>query len=154
MKLRQNRHLPHYQQHRRVSMELAYKLKIEGQKCIIILPNNANLLDIHAILHAFKHDSKLTIKKVLIIKHTTGIKRINDITDYIKTDSFMELEYTIRRKTLQNREESSHILQENEQRGAEIHIECLENITQIPRIQNRRETAEKIIEHFKKKWKA
>lgn len=135
----------------RVALEISYKLKIENNKCIVTLPNNANLLDIHAILQAFSQSKDITVKKILLIKHEDHLKIINNITEYLKTNSFMELEHLIRKKISPNREENSHILQEQTLNRTELQIECLEAINKIPQIKNRRETAETVIENFKKK---
>lgn len=136
---------------KRVTLRISYKLKIEGSKCIIALPNNANLLDIHAILQAFSQSKDITVKKILLIKHEDHIKIINNITEYLKTNSFMELEHLIRKKISSDREENSHILQEQTLNRTELQIECLEAINKIPQIRNRKETAQTIIENFKKK---
>lgn len=150
MKSRSDRYDPTHEHC--VTLELSYKLKIEGTKCQITLPDNANLLDIHAILQAFSQSTDITIKKVLLIKHENHIKIINNITEYIKTNSFMELEYLIRKKTSSNREEDSHILHEHTLSKTELQIECIEHINKIPKIKTREETAQTVIENFKKKW--
>lgn len=153
MEPRPNRHNAAHALHR-VTLELSYKLRIEGNKCQITLPDNANLLDIHAILQAFGQSTDITVRKILLIKHENHIKIINNITEYVKTNSFMELEHLIRKKISSDREEDSHILHEHTLSRTELQIECLETINKVPQIKNRRETAQTIIENFKKKWDA
>lgn len=130
-----------------------YQISVEGRRITIEFHPLSDLIELYSILKAVQSASGGGIIKILVRSRKGGFTRINDITHYVDSNSFIELDYYLTTK-YDRREATSFILADSiREDPLTVTIELYSPLHDLPPIPSRKQTLDDIVDSFKNKYR-